>query len=172
MLNIFKKKKLKEEASAIQESQPLYRAAPGTEIRYNPDLVVDLKSDHRQLLDIYGEIQTASDGNDFKKVADKLREFRNLFNGHILTENVRLYVYMERALSQEPVNAAIIKDFKQEMNAIGMAVHNFLTKYDAIGESTELAFTFSKEFAEVGKVLVSRVENEEKVLYPLYAPYY
>jgi hypothetical protein len=177
MSNLLRKKNFEDRSQLGEQlQQPVERPrqqvspAPGAGNPYRPELVGKLKSDHKDLLNLYGEIKQASDVKDFQLVGRKLRKFRILFNGHILTENTRLYSYMERILSRDPVNASIIKDFKSEMNDIGIVVHNFLKKYESVGINPELAQTFGHEWAGIGTVLVKRVQQEEGELYPLYAP--
>jgi len=168
----FLKRKGKAKAEAGGAPSPQYAAAPGTEIRYHPELIGQLVGDHRKLLGIYGEIQAAFDAGDYPQVSELLDALRSALQGHLLTENVRLYIYLDRCLARDEASAELIHGFRREMDGIGRVAMNFLKKYEAIGVDKELAVPFAKDFATIGKVLGERIQKEEQVLYPLYMPSY
>lgn len=173
MFNLFKKKgeaETKTAAAATPATE--YNTAPGTQIRYHPDLVDQLMTDHQKLLGIYGEIQAAFQAGNYPLVSQKLDEFRSGLQGHLLTENVRLYIYLDRCLAGDETNSELIRGFRREMDAIAKVAMNFLKKYEAIGVDQDLAAAFAKDFATIGQVLTERIQKEEQVLYPLYMPQY
>lgn len=171
MFGFFKKKgESKQEAPAT--ATPQNNTAPGTEIRYHPELIDQLKSDHQALLGLYGEIHAAFDASDYAKVSQKLDAFSSGLRDHLLTENVRLYIYLDHSLANDETNSELIRGFRHEMNGIAKVAMNFLKKYEAIGVDKELAGTFAKDFATIGQVLGQRIQKEEQVLYPLYMPQY
>lgn len=153
-----------------QPSSAQAGTAPGTGIRYSPSLLDELKSDHKQLLATYTAIKTAFDKGDYVTVSAKLNEFRIGLQGHLLTENVRFYIYLDRVHGQDEMNSDLIRGFRKEMDGIGRAALNFLKKYEMIGVDKELAAAFAKDFAEIGAVLGERIKREESTLYPLYIP--
>lgn len=170
MFELFRKKEKKQEPPAGENIE--YPAAPGTEIRYSPDLVGELTGEHRQLVGLYGDIQSAFDQEDYDRVSELLETFRGILQGHLLTENIRLYIYLERNFSRDETNAELIREFRREMDGIGKTVMNFLRKYEAIGVDRDLSAAFGRDFAELGRVLTRRIEREETTLYPLYMPIY
>ena len=171
MFNLFKKKD-KEQKSSVEESrvevEVIHRPAPGTEIRYNPNLVNKLEDDHQELLGIFGEINEAFAVADYSLVTDKLKEFKRGFLDHILVENVSLYVYMKSAFHDDEANIDLIQEFRSEMDGIGKVVRAFLLKYETIGVDKDLASSFGAELAGIGEALVARIKREEGTLYPLY----
>ncbi len=81
MFGFFRRKKFTEpEAPVIPP--PQYQAAPGTEIRFQPELVPQLKADHQNLISIYLGIKTAFEGGDYEEVAKKLVHFRSSLQAH------------------------------------------------------------------------------------------
>jgi hypothetical protein len=164
--------KKKAEGAPKADTQAHFAPAPGTEIRYSPELIPQLQGDHAALLALYGEIQQAFGAENYPEVSRQLNEFRTLLQGHLLTENVRLYIYLDRMLGRDEMNGELIREFRKEMDGIGRTVMNFLKKYDAIGVDKELAGAFKKDFDVIGAVLVQRVNREESTLYPLYLPNY
>jgi len=150
---------------AVQEKP----VAPGTNIRYHPELIDKLTGDHRMLLGLFGETSDAAARGDVAVAAERLEAFRTALQGHLLTENIRLYVYLEHLFADDPSSFSLIHSFRHEMDGIGKAVIKFLLKYEGLATRPELAEAFSQDLAAVGKVLVNRIEREEGTLYPLYA---
>jgi hypothetical protein len=145
--------------------------APGTRIRFHPQLITKLTADHRLLLSLFGETSKAAARGDVETAAKWLETFRVELQGHLLTENVRLYVYLQHMFADDPTSYALIHEFRHEMDGIGKAVMGFLTKYKELARYPELLDAFAQDLAAVGKVLVSRIEREEATLYPLYSDY-
>lgn len=172
MFDFFKKKGGTEANTAAAAKPAQYGTAPGTEIRYHPELIDQLEEDHRKLLGIYGTIKEAFDAGEYAQVSTLLDQFRGALQGHLLTENVRLYIYLDRCLAGDETNSELIRGFRREMDGIGKTAMNFLKKYEAIGVDRDLAGAFAKDFAVIGSVLGERIQKEEQVLYPLYMPSY
>lgn len=147
-------------------------SAPGTTIRYSADLIGRLKGDHARLLAVFARIQQAFEQQDLASVSRALAEFRAAIQGHLLAENVRLYIYLEHQLADDGASSELIRGFRHEMDGIGKAVMSFLNKYKNIAAEPMLAESFGGDLAAVGEVLVSRIEREEATLYPLYVPNY
>ena len=142
--------------------------APGTAIRFHADLVAKLTQDHQQLLKLFTQTQAAARSGDVIVAARCLDEFRILLQGHLLTENVRLYVYLEHALVKDAPSHQLIRSFRHEMDGIGKAVVQFLNDYRDLAEHPEFVQEFSQALDGIGKVLVERIRHEEETLYPLY----
>lgn len=145
-------------------------AAPGTKISYSPELIAKFKHDHQQLLQLFGATKAAATAGDVVTAAARLDDFRGALQGHLLNENIRLYIYLEHALAANPDSHALVRGFRHEMDEIGKAVVSFLAKYRELASKPELAAPFSEELDGVGAVLVQRIQREEETLYPLYMP--
>lgn len=146
--------------------------APGTTIGYSPDLVAHLMADHQKLLELFAAIGAAFQEGNLSATVHLLENFRGAIQGHLLTENVRFYIYLEHALAQDADSHALIHEFRLEMDSIGKAVLSFLGKYRQLEAQPNLAASFAGDLEAVGKVLVERIEREESTLYPLYLPAY
>lgn len=146
--------------------------AQGTQISYNPDLVPRLQEEHRHLLKLFGEIEQAFQSNDLEVTAARLEEFRGAVLDHLMTENIRFYIYLEHSLQHDPDSFELMHGFRHEMAGIGKAVLAFLSKYKEIAGQPNLAISFGSDLKQVGEVLVGRIRREEETLYPLYLPVY
>ncbi|ENO86469.1 hemerythrin domain-containing protein [Thauera linaloolentis] len=144
--------------------------APGTSIRYSADLVEHLVRDHHAMLECFAAIGKAARGARFGEAALLLERFRADLHGHLLVENVRLYVYLEHTLADDPASHALMREFRHDMDEIGKKVVAFLARYARLGEDPALAASFVADLDAVGAALADRIRREEDVLYPLYAP--
>lgn len=166
MFGFFEKK----EESIPEEFAPnAYPTAPGTEIHYHPHLIDHLTSDHRTLLDLYGTVQKHLAAREFNAVSERLEEFREILENHLLTEKIRLYVYLEHQLTDDPERAELTREFRREMDAIGRAVMRFFRTHKDFAVNEEQLPQFKKELDGLGQVLTDRIAREEKTLYPMYA---
>ena len=150
-----------------REEEPV---APGTQIHYSPELIERFKADHQRLLGLFGAIKSSAGKGDVASAAAHLEEFRGALQGHLLTENVRLYVYLEHALAGDAQSHMLMHEFRHEMDEIGKAVVAFLSRYRDLASRPDLADEFGHELEGIGKVLVQRIQREEQTLYPLYLP--
>ncbi len=171
MFGLFKKKSNDSETTSKAPREEIH-TAPGTQIRYSPELIDSLQNDHQTLLSLYGDINTAFEKKLYDDVSSMLVTFKSGLNAHLLTENVRLYIYLEHALVGDATSSELIHGFRKEMDEIAKVAIGFLKKYEAIGVDEDLAAHFATDFATIGKVLVERIEKEENTLYPLYMPTY
>ncbi len=170
MFGLFRKKS--ENNTPATPAQQEAHTAPGTEIRFAPDLINSLQDDHQTLLRLYGEIDKAFKEKRYAEVSSMLENFKSGLNAHLLTENVRLYIYLDRSLAHDPASSDLIRSFRKEMDDIARVALGFLKKYETIGVDEDLASHFATDFATIGKVLVERIQKEENTLYPLYMPSY
>lgn len=171
MFGLFGKKSTKQQTSALH-AQDEAHTAPGTEIHYSHNLIDSLQSDHQALLELYGQIDKVFNEGKYEEVSSLLEEFKSGLNAHLLTENVRLYIYLDRSLAHDPTSSDLIRGFRKEMDDIAKVALGFLKKYETIGVDAQLASHFANDFKTIGKVLVERIQKEEKTLYPLYMPSY
>lgn len=171
MFGFFKKKADNRETVPATPQQEVH-TAPGTQIRYSADLIASLQNDHQTLLSLYGDIQAAFEDKRYTDVSAMLTTLRSGLNAHLLTENVRLYIYLDRSLATDATSSELIHGFRKEMDEIAKVALGFLRKYEAIGVDADLADHFAADFATIGKVLVERIQKEENTLYPLYMPEY
>ena len=147
-----------------------YLKPPERSIRYDPSLVASLKNDHAELVTMYGQLgQDVRDGQ-FQRIPNALLSFKTRLEAHLLIENVRFYVYLEQSMSGDSENMAIIRDFRREMNGIARGVVEFVRRYQQLRVNSANSHDFIREYDDVGKLLVMRIEREEGNLYPLYVP--
>jgi len=145
-------------------------AQAGRTIRYDPGLVDSLKGDHRELVAMYTRLGEQVSAGEFHGIDAALQEFKIRLEAHLLTENVRFYVYVEQSMAGDEANTELIRGFRQEMNSIARAVVEFVRRYrqQPVGPATQAQFV--REHGEVGRLLAQRIAREESQLYVLYQP--
>ncbi len=164
-LNIFSSSS-KETESSQQEKEQI--VLPGTQLFFDALLIKNLKDDHQTLLSLYGEMAQALSDNDHKTLVGLFTKFSAELRSHLLTENLKLYIYLSHAMVADTESLAIITDLRSEMQQIGRVVNNFLIRYSELPWSEEQVHSFPSEFEKIGEVLVDRIKREEATLYPLY----
>ncbi|MDR2219843.1 MAG: hemerythrin domain-containing protein [Methylobacillus sp.] len=142
--------------------------APGTRIAYDDHLIERLLADHRKLLALFTATRNAFVAGDTAHTTENLDQFKKEIQAHLLTEEIRLYVYLENALANNDFNHTMMRNMHKEMASIGHDVLGFLDKYNALGKNHALSSSFIADLDQLGKVLIERIQQEESTLYPLY----
>lgn len=145
---------------------PITKFAPNTKIRHDVNLIHTLTSEHRMLLAIYRRIEATYNKKQYSALPSLLLEFKDLLTGHLLKENVSLYVYLKYSLIDDPSNFELMQSMQNEMSTIGRIVFRFLKM--ATSENVQYDENFKREFDSIGLALVRRIQNEESMLYPIY----
>jgi regulator of sigma D len=154
----------------VEDSSSVNYSRQARAIQYDPKLVPQLEDDHAELLSTYSRVNVLLSEGRFEDIPKALKQFKTRLEGHLLTENVRFYNYVEQQLAKDPVNIEIIRDFRKEMNSIARTVVGFLKTYISSGVNTGNFNAFRKEYRAIGEALQDRIEREERDLYALYWP--
>ena len=158
-----------DEFMEVQETREDSTFAPGTKIRYNPDLIETLKRNHQACWELYGQIKAAAKSDDRPLIQQKLKEFRISFMQHILTENVSLYVYLTKFYGDDKSTVDLVKKTRSEMDKVGKTVRAFMQKYETMDVEDSMFATFSEGLESVIQELDKRIATVEKSIYPLYS---
>lgn len=173
MFEIFKRKdvvgsKDTENAQAVRQSIDTAHMAPGTRISYHPELIADLKDDHQSLVNLYTEISGHVERRDFEQASEAMNTLRHELQSHLLTENIKLYIYLVHHFEGDNANVELVKNFRRENDKIGRTAVKFLQTYSSPADIEIQVDKFSQEWAGLGEVLVQRIDREESILYPMY----
>ncbi len=155
-----------------QKEVPKLAEAPkagANSIAYDPNLIAALEADHSKLVELYGKMwDEGFEKKNYVKLARILGEFKSLFQGHLLKENVRFYVYLEQSLGNDKHTLAVVKEFRSDMNDIANAVIGFCKRYGKPQFTPAMELQFKKDYTAIGEALTRRVQSEERDLYSLY----
>ncbi|NVJ58785.1 MAG: hemerythrin domain-containing protein [Gammaproteobacteria bacterium] len=138
---------------------------------YDPNLIDVLKYEHSELIVLYESMwKQGFEKKDYQKLARTIELFKVDFQSHILKENVKLFVYLEKSISKEQNALKLVKTFHHEINDIATAVLPFCKKYGITPYTLEMEKDFERDYLQIGHVLKTRIEAEESQLYTLYRP--
>lgn len=151
-----------------QVDQEPFKTAPNTGIRYKEDLINKYKSEHQELLSLYGMINDLYKAGSYAEASKKLSEMRKALPAHILDEELNFYIYLTHCYHSEKDTQDIMMKQKKEVKVIGLSAIDFLKKYSDMGVNISDDPDFENEFAALGQTLTKRIIMEENELYPLY----
>lgn len=137
-------------------------------VHYDAFLIDRFTREHQELLEQFGLIQSYAETGQYHQVQKAIHLFAVGLRDHLLTENIKLYIYLAKAFENDEDTHELIKDFRREMMQIGKVVNQFVTRYDTPEWSDAMKADFLGELLSIGEVLVERIKREEEVLYPLY----
>lgn len=137
-------------------------------IGYDENLIGRLKDDHEELVRLFTSVIRHAENQRYKKAITDLSTFRNLLTNHLITENTKLYLYLNYAYQKESSTAELVSHFRKEMSHIGKAVMSFIQQYTQSGITAANQQTFLLQANEIADILVNRIETEEQRLYEIY----
>lgn len=164
MIAIFRARQDSEHASTPSPQ----RLAPGTNIAFDSRLVAKLQSDHRELLQSYGHLAAAAEGRKFASLPGLISVLQTQLQDHLLTEKVKLYVFLAHQFTDDDLTVGIVRDFQKEMDVIARRALDFMRRYRSTPVGDADIADFQRDLAAIGTALVKRIQREEEVLYPLY----
>ena len=146
--------------------------APGIYVGYDPLLVGRMRAEQQRILVLFAQAQALLTTHDYAGVKHKLNELRVTLQDHLMTANVKFYVYVSRYLAGDAAKSAIIGEYRREMLVSSRKIMDFLRTYSTASFDDNLANTFQVGLLVISAALVERVEREQVSLYPLYQASY
>ncbi|HLS05333.1 MAG TPA: hemerythrin domain-containing protein [Wenzhouxiangella sp.] len=144
--------------------------APGTRISYDPKLIERFEGHHAALGKLLQGIVNSAERKNYSSIESQLKRFQSVLEQHVLEENVRLYVYLEKCLLKDEMNAQLSLDMKREMGEIGRKVAKLVRHYTEFGVDKDNVDKFLSDIKKMGGLLQERIDREENSLYTLYLP--
>lgn len=143
-------------------------ASKTDKISHTPGLIDSLHNDHALLGQQFEDIHDLFKNGQYLQLKNELKSFRVNLQMHTMTENVKLYTYLEQVLAEDPSSSKLMVQFRREMNIIASAVRRFTKQYESSTFTPQDCQQFEHDYQEVGAILEQRLEKEESELYPLY----
>ncbi len=153
------------------QPEPVAKPVPAAEpvADYDPQLVAQLKADHRQLKEVFCDIGVAGKAGDLAQVQQLMGTFRSCLASHLRKE-IGLFGYLEERLADDEANLEVMHGFRREMDQMGPVAVGMLAKYEGISLRPRLALSLPSDLALVAGALAGRIQREEEILYRLYEP--
>lgn len=169
MLSVFKRL-LDKSAAAESQSAPSEKPHQSRPLRHRPELIANLRDQHRELLRLFADLELASERDDAKTCRWALDRFAEALESHLTVENRHLYGYLSRRNHSDPDTAQRIETMSTDMMHVGRILHRFISAYSRTAMTPARIVELRRDLRAIGEVLAHRIHEEETVLYPLYAP--
>lgn len=144
------------------------QSVSATPVAYYPDLISELHADHKALLKIIEMTRKAIDGREFGQAQVLLQEFKSRLLEHVSQENLKLYVYLQSSLRDDPPAYQKMRELRKEMDSILIAMLAFFKDYEFVGEDVKAQGNLQADFKQVSANYLKRLLTEERYLFPLY----
>lgn len=131
-------------------------------------LVNALKADHRKLLEIHERIGRLMAERRFVEMPAQLVALRTRFETHVLTENVRLYAFLEHLFQGDARRLEQLAEYRAETNAVLLAILKFVKHHRRTTFDESRLLSFADEHRKLGSMLARHAAREEHGLYRLY----
>lgn len=138
-------------------------------IAYDQKLISTLKIENETLIEEFGRV-FADDfrAHDFTHLSQQLSEFKVIFQNHLITENVKLFCYLEQQGMNDPSLLSSVRTFRKEINYWSNAVIGFCKKYEQPLAVFMHQESFKNEYQAIGQALIHRVQLVESEMYLRY----
>jgi hypothetical protein len=146
--------------------------APGVCIRYHPELIEQLRQNHLELLGLVAHMEQLALEGDLPGALAQLPQFKRQLQACLLLANVRLYVYLEHLLPRQHPGHQVVRSARHSLNTVSAESMAFVERQLRL-QATRAAVTpvdFMHELSTVAQLMVSQIQQEEDLLYPLYRP--
>ncbi len=140
----------------------------GKGISFNPDLIKQYHADHRELFALFDRVTQAAEPGQWLDIDTAMGYFRTALADHLLSESVRLYVYLKQQLAGDEDSIEMVRRFSSEMKFIGRTWMGCMDGQLDLSRSPNKQAAFLPVWMDIGRVLGDRIAREEKTLYPMY----
>ena len=125
-------------------------------------LIEKLKEEHSLIISALEEVKRLK--ADTKDGQNKLLEAKDILLSHIEREDAEFYPPILMAAEKNKYLKQTLNMFAADMSAISSFVLDFYEQYDILKTDPD----FSYRFEDLVTLLTTRVEREERILFPRY----
>ncbi|MBI3755936.1 MAG: hemerythrin domain-containing protein [Deltaproteobacteria bacterium] len=136
----------------------------------NKDYLMELKGEHKTVARLIEEIKGLIQKKDTQGIAAHMVTLKSGLLSHLKKEDDKLYADLLKTAKEKNIEmvSITVNTFSTEMKGIAARILGFFDKYPNKDEIARITADFSKDFQGVYEDIMKRVNNEEKVLYPMY----
>ena len=140
-------------------------------IAYDDKLIATLKTEHQDLLAVYGSIMELAEKKDYSLLTPTLVNFLDALRAHLNAERIDLYMYIELVLCKQRniCDKDSFRDLRLELSKIVIAASNAVNQYVNVPVDDNTVEKFIEDFTGLGQVLVGRIEQEEGKIFSIYS---
>ncbi len=128
-------------------------------IQYTSDLIDGFEQDHRALLNSYGRLNQTANRTSFAAFPAEMADFKSMLGSHLLTEAVKLDIYLRQDFKEEPAKYCVVTGYKTEMDGIGRVAMGLIESCGtAPADSVDFAM-LSTQPGDIGKAFGDRTRR-------------
>jgi hypothetical protein len=129
----------------------------------NQKLVKRWQKEHRQIVSLVHDFSSAYMEDRHQTAKKRLKALKSLVIEHIMNEDIEIYRLMKDEKRIDIQTEALVDEFLQSFKKTKLSLIAFLE--NAAKPETKLDDTFFVTFKDIMKVVVKRIDFEEKNLY-------
>ena len=136
----------------------------------NRDYLMELKGEHKTVARLLEEIKDLIQKKDTQGIAAHMGTLKSGLLSHLEKEDDKLYRDLLKEAKGKNIElvAITVNTFSTAMKGIAARTLKFFDKYHAEDEIIKHIAEFNKDFQGAYEDIQKRVDNEEKMLYPMY----
>jgi hypothetical protein len=142
---------------------------PGTQIRFDPELVGHLIAEHQEVLASCERLEIACEKDRVPQIADQLQALEDQMRQHRMQEDVKLMIFVEKRYSDNDEMATLLSMFRRERDGLKRQLSEFFAKYALLRECPTLVAELREDVKRAIKLVVGMIEAEEQNFFPLYS---
>jgi hypothetical protein len=154
--------------ASVHMDTPSGHAGLHSVARQDATLVTALKADHRKLLEVHELIGRLMSQRRYAEIPAQLVALRTRLETHVLTENVRLYAFLEHLFQGDARRLEELAEYRSATNALLLSVLKFVKHHRRTTFDESRLLSFTDEHRKVGTLLARHAAREEQGLYRLY----
>jgi len=142
---------------------------PGTQIRFDSQLVDTLVAEHQDLLALCERLEIACEKERVAQIADQLQSLEERIRRHRMQEDIKLMIFVEKRYSDNDQMAMLLAMFRKERDGLKRQLGEFFAKYALLRECPSLIAELREDVGKAIKMIVAMIECEEQNFFPLYS---
>ncbi|KOA19304.1 hypothetical protein CLHOM_24100 [Clostridium homopropionicum DSM 5847] len=131
--------------------------------------ISNLKRQHNEVMNLANYILNNITSSTVEQNLDQIVKNINTITGklkiHLLNEDKYLYPFLSSS-PDTTLNAFGVK-YSEEMKEVSKAYEDYKSKYNTVNKVKQNIVEFNKDTEKIFEALSSRIDREEKELYPL-----
>ncbi len=136
---------------------------------FDPHLVNQLRREHAELLVIVERLLEAAGQAQMDAIGQDLNLLRQAYLSHLQVENLKYYAYMDRHLTNSPLEQRALHNRRREANQVARGVAEFIHHWVTAAPNKKTLPVFIEQLRNINAQLAQRIEIEENVLLPMYS---
>ncbi|MBI5875804.1 MAG: hypothetical protein HZB81_08210 [Deltaproteobacteria bacterium] len=137
----------------------------------NRNYLYELRNECQTIVRLLEDIKGFIQANDIHGRVAHMDTFKNKLIGHMKKVDDKLYADLSKTTKEKKIEmvSITVDAFSTAMNGMAERILKFFDKYPINGDATiKLSLEFKKDFQTAHEDILKRLNNEAKILFPMY----